>query len=118
MNIFVGNLLFEATEADVRKIFRNYGEVAGVSIVMEKNGAKSRGFGFVEMPKEEQALAAIEGLNEKDFMGRPLLVSQAVSPGKKKESKQSAYKAGRRSRSYMRKKAKVLNRQTGEKHGK
>lgn len=118
MNIFVGNLLFEATESDVRKIFRNYGEVTGVSLVMEKNGSKSRGFGFVEMPKEDQALAAIEGLNEKTFMGRPLLVSQAVSQGKKKGSKQSAYKAGRRSRSYMRKRSKLLGRQTGDSHGK
>ncbi len=110
MNIFVGNLLFEATEANVRRIFRNFGEVAGVSIVMEKNGSKSRGFGFVEMPNEEQAQAAIKGLNEKDFMGRHLLVSPAVSKGKKKEGKQSAYKAGRRSRSYMRKRVKVLNK--------
>lgn len=118
MNIFVGNLLFETAEADVRRIFRNFGEVTVVSIVMEKNGSKSRGFGFVEMPKEDEALAAIKGLNEKAFMGRNLLVGPALSKGKKKEPKQSAYKSGRRSRSYMRKRAKVLNRQTGGKHGK
>jgi len=77
MNIFVGNLLFEATEQDVRKAFEEFGGVASVAIVMEKKGIKSRGFGFVEMPVDHEAQKAIATLNGKDFMGRVLNVSPA-----------------------------------------
>ncbi len=77
MNIFVGNLSFEAKEADVYKLFTGFGSVAFVSIVMEKKGKKSRGFGFLQMPDEQQAQAAIAALNGKEFMGRPLNVELA-----------------------------------------
>lgn len=79
MNIFVGNLLFEATEGDVKKLFGGFGNVASVVIVMrkEKKVPKSRGFGFVQMPDEQQALAAISALNGKEFMGRVLDVNPA-----------------------------------------
>jgi len=92
MNIFVGNLLFAATEGDLKKLFAGFGNVASVAIVMEKKGIKSRGFGFVQMPDEEQALAAIAALNDKEFMGRPLNVSPArpkpaVDPDKGKAKK-------------------------------
>ena len=79
MNIFVGNLLFDATEGDVKKLFECYGLVASVVIVMskEKKAPKSRGFGFVDMPDEQQALTAIAALNGKEFMGRVLNVDVA-----------------------------------------
>jgi RNA recognition motif-containing protein len=79
MDIFVGNLLFEATGADVKKLFEGFGNVASVVIVMskEKKTPKSRGFGFVQMPDEQQALAAIAVLNGKEFMGRLLNVNPA-----------------------------------------
>jgi len=75
MNIFVGNLSFEATKADVRKAFECFGSVVSVVIVMDKKGAKSRGFGFVGMLDEQQAQAAIAALDGKEFMGRPLNVN-------------------------------------------
>jgi len=77
MNIFVGNLSFEANEGDVKKLFEGFGNVASVVIVMrkEKKTPKSRGFGFVQMPDEQQALAAIVALNGKEFMGRVLNVN-------------------------------------------
>ncbi|PIU41750.1 MAG: hypothetical protein COS99_03780 [Candidatus Omnitrophica bacterium CG07_land_8_20_14_0_80_42_15] len=77
MNIFVGNLSFTSTEADVKKLFEGSGNVASVVIVMrdKEKAPKSRGFGFVEMPREEEALAAISALNGKEFMGRVLDVS-------------------------------------------
>lgn len=84
MNIFVGNLLFEATEEDVRRAFEAFGNVASVAIVMEKKGDKSRGFGFVEMPDDQKAQAAITALNGKEFMGRVLNVEPA-RPKVKKE---------------------------------
>jgi len=85
MNIFVGNLLFDATEGDVKKLFEGYGFVASVVIVMskEKKAPKSRGFGFVQMPDGKQALAAIAAINGKEFMGRVLNVSPARPKGQK-----------------------------------
>ena len=74
MNIFVGNLSFQATEIDVQKLFETFGAVTLVRI-KKKSGKNSRGFGFVTMPDDTQALAAMEGLKEKDFMGRPLAIS-------------------------------------------
>lgn len=90
MNIFVGNLSFEANEADVKKLFEGFGSVFSVAIVMEKQkkAPKSRGFGFVDMPDDEQALAAIAGLNAKEFMGRVL----NVNPARSKEEAEEARK--------------------------
>ena len=85
MNIFVGNLSFDAVEADIKKLFEGFGNVASVVIVRrkEKKTPKSRGFGFVEMPDEQQALAAIAGLNGKEFMGRIINVDRARPKGQK-----------------------------------
>ena len=74
MNIFVGNLSFAATEQDVKKVFETFGIVTLVRI-KKKSGKNSRGFGFVTMSDEDQAQAAIGGLQDKEFMGRPLSVS-------------------------------------------
>jgi len=76
MKIFVGNMSFDAKEEDIRKLFEGFGSVVSVVIVKEKNGIKSRGFGFVEMADQKQGEAAIVALNTKEFMGRPLNVSQ------------------------------------------
>ena len=85
MNIFAGNLSFDSTEADVKKLFEGFGNVASVAIVMEKEkkAPKSRGFGFVQMPDEQQALAALAALNNKEFMGRVLNVNPARPKGQK-----------------------------------
>lgn len=79
MNIFVGNLLFEATEADIKKLFEGFGNVASVAIAMSKDKGKPkpRGFAFVQMPDEQLALAAIASLDGKEFLGRVLRVSPA-----------------------------------------
>jgi len=84
MNIFVGNLSFGAKEADVYKAFAAFGTVAIVAIVMEKKGKKSRGFGFVEMPNEQEALSAIAALHGKELLGRPINVMPAL-PKKPKD---------------------------------
>jgi len=86
MNIFVGNLSFSATEEDVKKLFESFGPVSLVSI-KKKSGKNSRGFGFLTMPDESQAQAAISALEGKDFMGRPLSVSvQRPKPVKPKKN--------------------------------
>jgi len=77
MNIFVGNLAFNASEEQLRQIFEEYGKVLSAVIVTEKEkkAPKSRGFGFVEMPDEARALEAIASLNNREFMGRLLKVN-------------------------------------------
>lgn len=77
MNIYVGNLSFDATDDQLRDLFGQFGQVATASIIMDRATGRSRGFGFVEMPDDSQAQAAIDGLNEKDFNGRALTVNQA-----------------------------------------
>ncbi len=76
MNLYVGNLPFNATEDEVRELFAAYGEVTSVAIIKDKFSGKSRGFAFVEMP-DEAAQKAIQGLNNKDFKGRAMTVNQA-----------------------------------------
>ena len=79
MNIFVGNLSFDTAGDDIKKLFEGFGKVASAVIVTrkEKKTPKARGFGFVEMPDEPQALAAIAALSGKEFMGRVLKVNPA-----------------------------------------
>lgn len=77
MNIYVGNLSFDATEQDLRKAFEAHGTVSSASVVMDRMTGKSRGFGFVVMDDQTQALAAINGLNGQDLLGRRLRVNEA-----------------------------------------
>lgn len=77
MNIFVGNLGPEVTEAQLAELFKPFGYVASVQLVRELFTGKLRGFGFVEMPGKAHSLAAIAGLNGKEFAGHPLKVNEA-----------------------------------------
>ena len=77
MNIFVGNLAPEVTEAVLADLFRQFGEVKSVQVAREMFTDKPRGFAFVEMPGKQHSLAAIAGLNGKDLAGRPLRVNEA-----------------------------------------
>ena len=77
MNIYVGNLSFDATEEDLKDSFGNYGEVSTARIITDRETGRSRGFGFVEMSKSAEAEAAIQGLNGKDLKGRALTVNEA-----------------------------------------
>lgn len=77
MNIFVGNLSFKATDSDLRQAFEAHGQVSSASVIMDKFTGKSRGFGFVEMPNENEAKAAIDALNNSDLAGRAIRVNEA-----------------------------------------
>lgn len=81
MNLFVGNLSFETTERDLQEAFEAYGQVSSAAVITDRDTGRSRGFGFVEMPSEQEARAAIEGLNEKDLNGRDLKVNEARPRG-------------------------------------
>ena len=77
MNIYVGNLSYDATQDDLRQAFEAHGEVSSVSIIMDKMMGRSRGFGFVEMPDKSQAEAAIRTLNLQEIRGRAMTVNEA-----------------------------------------
>ena len=77
MNIYVGNLGFEVSESDLREAFEQFGQVAEVRLIMDKYTGKTKGFGFIEMPEKEEAEKAIAEMNEKDFEGRIIKVSEA-----------------------------------------
>jgi len=77
MNIYVGNLLREATEEDLRQAFEAFGQVTSAKIITDKYTGDSRGFGFVEMPNHQEANSAISGLDGKDLKGRTLKVNEA-----------------------------------------
>lgn len=77
MNIYVGNLNWSTTESDLQVAFEEYGQVSSVTIIKDKYTGQSRGFGFVEMPSDEEGQAAIEGLNGKELDGRTLRVDMA-----------------------------------------
>jgi cold-inducible RNA-binding protein len=77
MNIYVGNLSFNATESEIREAFASYGEVSSCSIIVDKYTQQSKGFGFVEMSNKAEALAAIQGLNGKEIGGRSITVNEA-----------------------------------------
>ena len=79
--LFVGNLSFEVTSADVRAAFAAYGPVSSAEIVMDRSDGTSKGFGFVEMTWQVHAVAAIQGLDGTDLKGRSINVSRARPRG-------------------------------------
>ena len=77
MNIYVANIAFKASEADLKELFEQHGEVSSAKIVMDKLTNRSRGFGFVEMSDSTAAKEAINNLNGADFQGKALVVNEA-----------------------------------------
>lgn len=77
MNIYVGNLAYDANEDDLKEAFAAFGQVNSVNIIRDKFSGQSRGFGFVEMADSEPAQAAIAALNEKPLKGRNMIVNEA-----------------------------------------
>ncbi|NUQ62275.1 MAG: RNA-binding protein [Pirellulales bacterium] len=76
-SIYVGNLSFDATEEDIRAAFAQFGAVASVNVIMDRETGKSRGFAFVEMPDSGQAKEAIEKVNLSEIAGRRVTVNEA-----------------------------------------
>ena len=77
MNIYVGNLPYQLTEEELKETFEEFGEVESSKIIMDKYSGRSKGFGFVEMPNDEEAKQAIESMNDSDLKGRNIRVNQA-----------------------------------------
>jgi len=80
MNIYIGNLNYSTQEDSLRALFEQFGPVTSAKIIMDKFTGKSKGFGFVEMGTAEAAQQAIEALNDTEFEGKRLRVSEARQP--------------------------------------
>ena len=77
VKIYVGNLSFKATDDDLRAAFEPYGEVVSARVIKDKETGRSRGFGFVEMPNQEQGNNAIEKVNNTEIVDRAVRVNEA-----------------------------------------
>jgi len=77
MNIYVGNLSYDTTDESLRAAFAAHGEVSSAKVVADRDTGRSRGFGFVEMPSNEEGNAAIQAMDGADLDGRDLKVNEA-----------------------------------------
>ena len=77
MRIYVGNFGFDTSEQQIREAFEAFGQVQEVSLIQDRDTGRPKGFGFVEMPTNAEAQAAIEALNGKEFTGRSITVNEA-----------------------------------------
>ncbi|WP_320052776.1 RNA-binding protein [uncultured Acetobacteroides sp.] len=77
MNIFISNLSFRVNDDDLAQLFEEYGQVSSAKVITDKVTGRSRGFGFVEMASDEEANRAIEELNQVEYDGRTISVSEA-----------------------------------------
>lgn len=81
--LYVGNLLYETTDEDLKIHFGSVGTVVSATVIKFRDTGKSKGFGFVEMTTEEEAKKAIDTLNGQDYKGRKLVISEARPPREK-----------------------------------
>lgn len=77
MNIYVSNLSFNTSDAELSELFSAFGEVSSAKVITDRETGRSRGFGFVEMPSEDEGKDAMLGLNNKEVEGRAMSVSVA-----------------------------------------
>ncbi len=75
--LYVGNLAYSVTDSRLEELFSQYGTVVSAQVIMDRETNRSKGFGFVEMSSDEEAQAAIDGLNQQSIEGRPLTVNEA-----------------------------------------
>jgi len=99
MNIYVGNLSYDATEQDIEQAFAEYGEVSAVNMIKDRETGRSRGFCFVEMPDAEAGKTAIEELNLKRIAGRAITVNEA-RPRRDNDRRGGGGRGGQRGRRY------------------
>ena len=95
MNIYVGNLGFDVTESVLREAFEQFGQVTEVRLIMDKYTGKTKGFGFIEMPENQEAQKAIAEMNEKEFEDRVIKVSEAKPKTDRGGGRRGGYSGGR-----------------------
>jgi len=91
--IFVGNFSFSMTESELRSLFEPHGSIESATIATDRDSGRSRGFGFVSMPNDQEAEKAMAALNGKDWGGRALTVNEA-----RPQTQRSGFRDGGRSR--------------------
>ena len=89
--LYVGNLLYEVTDEDLKELFAPAGVVVSASVVKYHDSGRSKGFGFVEMESEEDAKKAIDTMNGTDYKGRKLIVSEARPPRPREEQQNDRF---------------------------
>jgi len=77
MNIYIANLSYSTTDENLNELFQEYGEISSARVITDRMTGESRGFGFVEMPNESEALKAIKELNEIEYDGKVISVAVA-----------------------------------------
>ena len=77
MDIYVGNLPYQADDQKLNELFSQHGTVTSARVIVDKFSGESKGFGFVEMPDKSEAEAAIAATNDQDFLGRALRVNES-----------------------------------------
>jgi RNA recognition motif-containing protein len=90
MNIYIGNLDYSVTEADLSRAFGEFGNVSSSNVITDKFTGRSKGFGFVEMPNSSEAAEAISALNDSDLNGRTIKVNEA-KPREERPATRSRY---------------------------
>jgi RNA recognition motif-containing protein len=100
-NIYVGNLVWSATEEDLRQHFEPFGAVLKAQVIQDRDTGRSRGFGFVEMANDDEAQKAIEALHDFEYQSRPLTVNVAQpreerAPGGPRGSGSGSFSRGAR----------------------
>lgn len=99
MNIYVGNLDYKMSEDDLRKTFQSYGNVESAKIIVDRETGRSRGFGFVKMTEDEEALKAIKALNGTEMGGKKIVVNKA-RPKPQRNSRRGGFGNGHRRRGF------------------
>jgi RNA recognition motif-containing protein len=87
MNIFVGNLSYELREDELEQLFTEFGEVSSAKVITDKFTGRSKGFGFVEMPNDDDAAKAIEALDGQEIRNRSIKVNKAMPPKKRENNR-------------------------------
>ncbi|KPM49420.1 RNA recognition motif domain-containing protein [Jiulongibacter sediminis] len=98
MNIFVAKLSFNTDDEGLREAFEEFGSVDSAKVIMDNQTGRSKGFGFVEMENDDEALEAIQALNESELDGRTIVVKKAEPRGERSGGggNRGGYGGGRR----------------------
>ena len=94
MNIYISNLSYGINDADLNQLFSEYGEISSAKVITDRETGRSRGFGFVEMPNDEEAQKAIDELNQAEYDGKVISVSVA-KPRENRNNNRGGYNSNR-----------------------
>ena len=94
MNIYVSNLSFNTSDVELNELFSKFGTVSSAKVIMDRESGRSRGFGFVEMPNDDEGKEAMASLNNKEVEGRAMSVSIAKEREERSGGSRGGYGGG------------------------